>query len=80
MGITYEKETLKLENKIGIEEVEKLLAYLLETEKLSIDMTKLSHLHTAIFQLLLVFQDKIEKIYPPEDKNLQLLIKGGFKL
>lgn len=76
MGIHYGKKLLKFEDNVGIEEAEKLFEYLIDAKKVKVDLSELSHLHSALLQLLIIFRDKIEVSSLPKDERLNLILKG----
>lgn len=77
MGISYGKKVLRFEGNVSIEDAEKLFEHMLSVNKVKVDMSGLTHIHTAVFQILLLFREKIEITKPPEDEKLKLIVEGG---
>lgn len=78
MGIEFEENVAKLLGTISIEETEGLFNWLLETKDAKIDVSQLDHLHTSVFQLLLIFKPNIIGSPLANDLKILLNIQGGF--
>jgi hypothetical protein len=77
MGIEFEANVAKLLGTISIEEAEGLFNWLLETKDAKMDVSQLDHLHTAVFQLLLILKPDIIGTPQANDLKMLLNIQGG---
>jgi len=69
MGIDLKNNIVKLTDIVTIDDAEILFNWLLEKKKIKVDMAELSHIHTAAYQILLVFKPKYSKI-PENDLKI----------
>ena len=69
MPVEFKNNTAKLIDLVSIEDAEALFNWLLERKKPKMDLSELSHIHTACLQLLLVFKPEI--IAHPEQEDLK---------
>jgi ABC-type transporter Mla MlaB component len=69
MPVEFKNNTAKLIDLVSIEDAEALFNWLLERKKPKMDLSELSHIHTACLQLLLVFKPEI--IAHPEKEDLK---------
>ncbi len=65
MAITYKGDTAFFDNTCSVEEAEEFVEWLKSTKVPKIDLDKMEHMHTALFQAILFFRPKIIK-YPKE--------------
>jgi ABC-type transporter Mla MlaB component len=69
MPVEFKNNTAKLIDLVSIEDADALFNWLLERKKPKMDLSELSHIHTACLQLLLVFKPEI--IAHPEQEDLK---------
>ena len=69
MPVEFKNNTAILTDLVSIEDAEALFNWLLERKKPKMDLSELSHIHTACLQLLLVFKPEI--IAHPEQEDLK---------
>jgi ABC-type transporter Mla MlaB component len=69
MPVEFKNNTAILTDLVSIEDAESLFNWLLERKKPKMDLSELSHIHTACLQLLLVFKPEI--IAHPEQEDLK---------
>lgn len=78
MPITYSKKTAAFEGVCQIEEAEDLLSWLLEHPEGGLDLSALGHMHTAILQVIMAIQPRVDQM--PKDKTwgwISALGQGG---
>ena len=75
MPVEFKNNTVKLTDLVSIEDAEALFNWFLEIKKPKVDLSELSHIHTACLQLLLVF--KPELIALPEQEDLKMFFTEG---
>lgn len=59
MAIEYKKQVAHLKDLIGAEEADTLFAWLQNTPKATLNLSKCTHLHAAVLQVLLFLQPSI---------------------
>jgi len=78
MAIEIKKGLALLKGEVTIEEAEELFNYFLKTKKPRVDLSECEYLHTAVLQLLLVFQPELVKLPEKRElKELLTILKGG---
>lgn len=77
MSIRYKKNSAILEENVSVEEAEGFLEWLINNPKGTIDLSKCKHMHTAVFQLIMML-DK-QKLVMPEDPDLRAWIENSIK-
>ncbi|MBF7073191.1 hypothetical protein ISG33_07255 [Glaciecola sp. MH2013] len=59
MPITYKKTVAVLDDNCDIEEAEELLSWLIEKPKAKVNLKNLSHMHTAILQVIMASNTEV---------------------
>ena len=77
MPVEFKNNTAILTDLVSIEDADALFNWLLERKKPKMDLSELSHIHTACLQLLLVFKPEI--IAYPEQEDLKYWLTEGGK-
>lgn len=67
MSIKRNRNRITLKDTVTIEDAEALYAILLKLKKPKVDLRECTHMHSAIYQLLML--TKVEILHPPEDEN-----------
>jgi len=70
MPVEFKNNTAKLIDLVSIEDAEALFNWFLERKKPEVDLSELSHIHTASLQLLHVFKPEITGL--PEKEDLKM--------
>lgn len=60
MGVTYIQDKAIFTGEVSIEEVERLYEWMVSKEQPIINIERCSHVHTAVLQLVLALEPKIE--------------------
>ncbi len=76
MPIAYQKNVAKFSGVITAEEAEPLLEWLQTHPKAKVDLSALSHLHTADLQVLLAARPSI--VAWPQDEGLAAWLQASF--
>ena len=76
MPIKFKKTVAICEGSCTIEEAESLLSWLLDTPKAKINLKKCTDMHTAIYQVMMVFKPVVSAL-PERESVKQVLIASA---
>lgn len=74
MPIEFAENRAILKDIVTIEDAEPLFEWLLHIDEATIDMSRCEHIHTAILQLILLFEQKL-KLQGSEKFNMLFNVK-----
>ena len=72
MSIVLKKQVAALEDQCSIEEAETLLEWFIDKPKGKVNCKKLTHLHSAILQVLMAKQPAVSAW--PDDENIKRIL------
>lgn len=77
MGIDYKKNRAYFKDTVTLDDAEPLLNWLQKQKKAEISFFKVSHIHTAVLQVLMAGEFVVTAW--PKDKILQSWVKGALE-
>ncbi len=78
MSIEYNGDTAVFMETVSVDEAESFLEWITEHKNVSADLSKCVHVHTAVLQVLMASDIRIDKL--PEDRDLNSWIQNALKI